>query len=197
MNNRDQQAIATRQKILEATIALIKEEGFGAASASRIARRSGMTWGAAQHHFGSKETIFVAILRLSHGRFVKLLEDPLLQEGHLYHRVEMYIDRMREHYLSDTYIAALGILLANRGAAALSASQPIWEGEQLEETLQITARIFRDCNLSHAELRKPLVMAHCMLSGLGIWGVLEQQSIDPGYLLERVTLNFYAMLRGM
>lgn len=197
MNSRDQQAAATRQKILESTISLIKEEGFGAASASRIARKSGMTWGAAQHHFGSKEAIFVEILRRSHDRFVELLEDPLLLEGHLYHRVELYVEQMRRHYLSDTYIAALGILLANRGAAALSTSQPIWEGKQLDETLQITAKIFQDCHLSHADLRRPLIMAHCMLSGLGIWGVLEQQSIDPGYLMERIKLNFYAMLRGM
>lgn len=197
MKYRDQQAILTRQKILTATIRLIKEEGFGAATASRIAKKSGMTWGAAQHHFGSKEAIFVEILRLSHSEFIDLLSAPELQKGDLYSRVDRYVDRMCQHYLSDTYIAALGILLANRGASALTSAQPIWEGQQLEETMHLTSRIFPDCKLDETGLRKPLVMAHCLLSGLGIWGVLEQQALNPDYLLERIKLNFFAMLRGM
>jgi len=51
----------TRARLIEATLGLIREHGFSAATAGRIARRAGVTWGAAQYQFGSKEDILEAI----------------------------------------------------------------------------------------------------------------------------------------
>lgn len=196
MSRRAQQAAATKENILKSTIQLIKKEGFGAASTSNIAHWSGTTWGAAQHHFGSKEAIFIEILRLSHQNFIHLLSEPSLAGQPLYLRVEEYVDRMCEHYLSDTYAAALGILMATHGEAILS-THPVWEGEQIEDTLRITQHIFSDCNMSNEELRKPLIMAHCTLTGLSVWKVLEQELASPQYLLDRLKINFYSILKGM
>src|SRR3546814_16185085 len=52
--------LLAREKIINAVIALIKEGGYANATSSRIDERAGMTWGAAQHHFGAKEDILQA-----------------------------------------------------------------------------------------------------------------------------------------
>ena len=49
---------ATRNRVISAVIGIIKEQGFAAASSTRIARRAGVTWGAVQHHFGSLDFVF-------------------------------------------------------------------------------------------------------------------------------------------
>src|ERR1700676_3651783 len=66
----------TREKILNSAISLIKEGGFSSASASRIAERAGITWGAAQHHFGSKEEILEAVMTISHKKFIARVSAP-------------------------------------------------------------------------------------------------------------------------
>jgi AcrR family transcriptional regulator len=110
-----QKAKNTREKIIAAAIALIKEGGISNASSGNIAQRAGTTWGAAQHHFGSKEEILDAIMDISHANFSALMADPAMLTGALADRVELFVERMWQHYQSDVYLAALEILMAARG----------------------------------------------------------------------------------
>jgi len=48
---------ATRERILAAVVESIAELGIQRTTASEIARRAGVTWGAVQHHFGAKHGI--------------------------------------------------------------------------------------------------------------------------------------------
>ena len=45
----------TRAKIIDGVVESIAEIGLAATTATEIARRSGATWGAVQHHFGDKQ----------------------------------------------------------------------------------------------------------------------------------------------
>src|SRR5262249_56876784 len=62
---------ATRERILAAVVASIAEQGFQRTTASEIARRAGVTWGAVQHHFGAKEGILDAVLEDSVARLAE------------------------------------------------------------------------------------------------------------------------------
>src|SRR5882757_5294945 len=96
-----QEAQRTREALVDATIALIREGGFSAASSTRIAERAGITWGAAQHHFGIKEDILDAILARSYERYVTSMAAPSLRRGNLDERVDKFIDKMWTHYQTD------------------------------------------------------------------------------------------------
>jgi AcrR family transcriptional regulator len=52
----------TRDRVLDATLELIAQDGFRCATSQRIASASGMSWGAIQYQFGSKTSIFEALL---------------------------------------------------------------------------------------------------------------------------------------
>lgn len=192
---KEQQAKATREKILQAVIELINEGGYASASSSRIAERAGTTWGAAQHHFGSKEEILAAILQISHDKFIALMSAPELRSGSLMYRVESFVDRMWLHYQDETYMAALEILLAMRGTQDFTALA--WEGPQLEGTLAMMQEVFFDCRLSDAQIRQPLLFIHCFLTGMTVWKLFEKKVFDPQNLLERVKLGTFSMLKGM
>ena len=63
------------QRILEAALDCILERGFYRASSNEIARRSGMTWGAIQYYFGTRERLMLAALEVSDREFEHLLAD--------------------------------------------------------------------------------------------------------------------------
>ena len=164
----------TREKILNSAISLIKEGGFSAASASRIAERAGITWGAAQHHFGSKEDILDAVMAISHERFIASVSAPHLRQGTLADRVDAVVDCMWEHYQDDVYLAGLEILLAGRKANPDVARMATFD-QRAREHIKTLREIFYDIDLTDDQLQEALIFVHCLLTGLTIEKVLEQQ----------------------
>ncbi|MFI1566332.1 TetR/AcrR family transcriptional regulator [Streptomyces sp. NPDC020490] len=51
---------ATRQRLLEAAVACLAEHGWGGSTVSVVAERAGVSRGAAQHHFPTREDLFTA-----------------------------------------------------------------------------------------------------------------------------------------
>lgn len=185
----------TREKIINAVVSLLKEGGISAASSSKIAQRAGITWGAAQHHFGSKEEILAAIMELSHEEFTDLMSDPTLRRGSLADRVDLFVDRMWEHYQSDIYLAALEILLAGRSADDPTPSlMSERQGRGHTKTLR---EIFHDSKLDDKRLLESLIFVHCFMTGLTIERVFESKVPNVGRHLQRIKLVLLTMLNGM
>lgn len=57
---RQERGWATRQRILEAAISSLAELGWTASTVAVIAKRAGVSRGAAQHHFPTRESLFAA-----------------------------------------------------------------------------------------------------------------------------------------
>jgi len=79
----------TRGAIMHAVVESIAEVGFKRTTASEIARRAGVTWGAVQHHFGGKDGILVAVLEDSFRRFAERLSDISVDGRSLERRTEL------------------------------------------------------------------------------------------------------------
>ena len=47
----------SRQRVIDAAIACILDQGFYRASSNAIAERAGVTWGVIQYHFGTREAL--------------------------------------------------------------------------------------------------------------------------------------------
>jgi AcrR family transcriptional regulator len=109
--SRAERSAATRARILEAVIASIAEIGLQRTTASEIARRAGVTWGAVQHHFGAKEELLAAVLEEGFDRFARRFDDLGPETAALPERVERFVDRAWEHFASPVYRANFEILL--------------------------------------------------------------------------------------
>lgn len=185
----------TREKIITAVIGLIKEGGFSNASSSRIAERAGMTWGAAQHHFGSKEDILAAIMDISHERFSERMADPRLHGGALSTRAEFFVEQMWAHYQDDLYLVTVEILLATRG---FQQSVPSQQEEKHIRAHQKTMReIFHDSQLNDQQMREAMTFVHCFLTGLTIERVFERKVKNIERHLQRIKLALVVMLSGV
>ena len=184
----------TRGRIIDATVALICEGGFAAASSSRIAERAGMTWGAAQHHFGSKEDILEAILALSYEKFLATMGIPQLRKGSLTARADHFVDRMWTHYQTDLCFAALEILLGTREDHGHAAR--IWDQKQGRAHLKILREVFPEVKLSNSQLQEALVFAHCCLTGLRIKYLCDGRLPHLDRHLRRIKRATLLMLNG-
>lgn len=86
-------ATTARDRILEAAVALVRRQGFGATSVDQLCRAAGVTKGAFFHHFASKDALGVALAEYwssSTGAF--FAEAPYHHHPRAIDRVLGYID---------------------------------------------------------------------------------------------------------
>jgi AcrR family transcriptional regulator len=185
----------TREKIINAVISLIKEGGFGAASSTRIAERAGITWGAAQHHFGSKEEILDAVIEMSNERFTARLKDQRLRSGSIADRCDLLVELMWQHYQEDLYLAALEILLAVRGFGSQKPAP--WEQRVTRRHVKTMREIFHESSLDDARLIEALAYVHCFLTGLTIERAFESKIKNVSRHLQRTKMALMIMVTDM
>ncbi|WP_051182643.1 TetR/AcrR family transcriptional regulator [Nocardia vinacea] len=103
---------ATRQRLLEATIDCLAEMGWAAATVSVVAERAGVSRGAAQHHFPTREDLITAALEYmfdtrtqqakGEAKTVAALADGV-------ERTEAVVAGLVESYTSPLFKAALQV----------------------------------------------------------------------------------------
>lgn len=77
----------TRERLISAAQEAIHELGFNRASSREIARRSGVTFGVIQHHFGSYEAVLLAVCGREGLRLRTLLENAEIEGSTLEERL--------------------------------------------------------------------------------------------------------------
>jgi TetR/AcrR family transcriptional regulator, regulator of cefoperazone and chloramphenicol sensitivity len=102
---------STRQRITCAALDCILERGFYRASSNEIARRAGMTWGAIQYYFGTRERLMLAALEVSDREFEQLLQTADIGVGTTAQRLEKLADLLTRQYSRPRYLATLQIVL--------------------------------------------------------------------------------------
>jgi len=184
----------TRAKIINAVVESIGEVGFQGTTATQIAKRAGVTWGAVQHHFGGKDGILEAVLEDTLNRFAARLADLPTESASLEERVSIFVDRCWEHYRSPHYRSTFEILLNHLPKA------DTWEGPSrqrrvLEELDGLWTRIFIDSPLSRKERLILESYTIAVLSGLATHLVLLGQ--QPVNLDGEIALLKKSVLRGL
>ena len=183
-----------RARLIAATLALIRDHGFAAATAQGIARRAGVTWGAAQHHFGSKANILEAILERAYLRFINTMAAPALRQGSRAARARHFVRRMWSHYQGQDYRVSLEILRATRTAPGRRVRA--WEQRQGRAHLRLVREVFRESHLSDARLREVLTFTHCCLTGLALERAFERRVQHIERHLHRIARALEVMLAG-
>jgi AcrR family transcriptional regulator len=183
-----------RLRLIEATLQLIRDHGFAAATSQGIARRAGVTWGAAQHHFGSKASILEAILERAYRRFIATMTAPALRQGSRAVRARQFVQRMWSHYQGDDYRVSLEIQRGTRSTRGRR--MRAWEQRQGRAHLEVVRAVFHESHLSDARLREVLTFTHCCLTGLALERVFERRVQHIERHLQRIARSLEVMLTG-
>ena len=99
---------ATRQRLLTATIDCLAEKGWAAATVSVVAERAGVSRGAAQHHFPTREDLITAALSyMFDTRTEQAMAAAVTESGIA--RTEAVVADMVDSYTSPLFKAALQV----------------------------------------------------------------------------------------
>jgi AcrR family transcriptional regulator len=157
-----ERSAATRAKIIDAVVDVIGRDGFPRLTAARVAHRSGVTWGAVQHHFGGKDELLLAVLADSFDRFAERLEHVAADGTSLAARAALFVDLAWEHFRSRHYRATFEILLSHLGREEQRGASN-WRLEMSRAWDRVWSRVFADAKVPRA---RSLMLQHFTISTL-------------------------------
>ena len=164
----------TRARIVQAVHDCISEQGFARTTAAEIAKRAGVTWGAAQHHFGGKDGILLAVLEDSFARFAaKLAEVP--DDARLEERVAQFVERAWEHFASPHYRSTFEILIH---ASDVFPRDSLWRERMEQAWALIWAEVFASEKLPRRRAVALQQFTVASLAGLASLRMLEGEGAN-------------------
>jgi AcrR family transcriptional regulator len=101
----------SRQRVIDAAIACITDQGFYRASSNAIAERAGVTWGVIQYHFGTREALMLAVLEEGTRRLNDIVVTAEITGETVTERVAQYMDILLKYYGSMDYLAFSQVLI--------------------------------------------------------------------------------------
>lgn len=177
---------ATRAKLLEAAVASLAEIGWSRSTVAVVAERAGVSRGAAQHHFPTREVLFVAAVEhVAEQRSAEIraqMQEAAAQgRGLTTHRVvELVVDL----YTGPMFRAALALWVA-------SAAEP----ELAEQVVPLEVRIGRQVHRLVVELlgadesvpgvRESIQATLDLARGLGLANLLTDDSARRRHIVDQ------------
>ena len=178
----------TQARIKGAVVEAITDVGFQRTTAAEISRRSGVSWGAAQHHFGDKNGILTAILVDSFNLFAARLAEISVDGKSLDDRVSLFIDAAWKHFGSTHYRSTFEILF-NIPFIDWSSPEHALRDATLQAWGRVWDRFFGEADLSSRRTVAIQYYAISVMSGLAAMKKLEgpsasQRRMELGFLKE-------------
>lgn len=110
----EERSSATRERLLDGTIACLVELGYVGTSTTEIVRRAGVSRGAQVHHFPTKaDLVQHAIVHLAQRRKEELRRELERSRGGD-DRVSLAVDTLWSAYAGPLFVAALELIVAAR-----------------------------------------------------------------------------------
>jgi AcrR family transcriptional regulator len=101
----------TWRRVIDAAIESILENGYYHTSSNEIARRAGVTWGAIQHQFGTREGLLLEVLNDRWNWFQDCMATAEVTGETLEQRLHSVLAVLALHYEQPEHLVQLQILL--------------------------------------------------------------------------------------
>jgi AcrR family transcriptional regulator len=163
---------ATRQALLDGTIACLVEDGYANTTTSRVAERAGVSRGAHLHHFQTRSALVAAAVdQLARRRGEELLaaaaELPPGPEG-----IAKGLDVMWSSYADPLFQGALDLWSHARTDPELRAHLVEVERQLDRRTLELARRLFPDL-VDRPDFERLVEMAVATVRGLALLDTLH------------------------
>lgn len=103
--------LATRASIIDAAEQCIFELGFHRATSREVVKRSGVTFGVIQHHFGTYEAVLLSVVERAAARLREGLAAAEISTGTTQERIARVADIVWTYYQQPHYLSYLEIYL--------------------------------------------------------------------------------------
>ncbi|MFI6089268.1 TetR/AcrR family transcriptional regulator [Streptomyces sp. NPDC051218] len=174
---------ATRQRLLEAAVACLAESGWAGSTVSVVAERAGVSRGAAQHHFPTREDLFTAAVEyVAEQRSTALKELPAQDRASV-------VAALVDLYTGPLFRAALHLWVAASNEPQLGSRVTELEARVGRETHRIAVELL-GADESRPGVRETIQGLLDMARGLGLANLLT----DDGARRERVVAQWTVLV---
>ncbi|MFF4932837.1 TetR/AcrR family transcriptional regulator [Streptomyces griseofuscus] len=180
---------ATRQRLLEAAVACLAEHGWAGSTVAVVAGRAGVSRGAAQHHFPTREDLFTAAVEYVAEERSSALRD-LFPDGVRGDR-RAVVTALVDLYTGPLFRAALQLWVAASNEEQLRGRVTELEARVGRETHRIAVELLR-ADESRPGVRETVQGLLDMARGLGLANVLT----DDTARRERVVAQWAALVEA-
>ncbi len=180
----------TRERVVQAVIDLIADEGIASATASRIASRAGVTWGAIAHQFGDKDSVLLAVAEHGFTELSRTLVENLGEEATARQRMDVLIDETWRRLNTRSSHAFLEIVLNARNLdhGQLRSRQ---EALIVTHTRQIWSDLFGEFDVDDKAIDTARKLTFATLLGMSIQ--IKMGPRKPRFTHEIETLKVLAL----
>lgn len=109
-----ERSLETQRKLIDSAVRILSEQGYGEFTIAKVTRRAGLTAGAVQHHFLSKQELVLAVLKAVYPVLDISMADMARSHATDRERLMAFIDTLWEIYRRPEYLVIWEIALATR-----------------------------------------------------------------------------------
>lgn len=188
----EERSEGTQQRILNAAIELLYNEGYVAATTHKIAERAGVSRGAMLHHFPSKDDLMLAVVRAAHERDSISLRAGLAKISDPLERYFALPHLAWEVMSGPSGIAVLEIMMSSRSNSALGARLAPLQAEIESESQARFRQLMHDAGLRNEAINRELAnFAVAAIRGFSIEAMFRK---DTKYITNSLK-SFKTLLR--
>lgn len=168
---------ATRRRLLEAAVECLAEVGWNGSTVSVVAERAGVTRGATQHHFPTREDLFTAAVEYMAAQrleAVRATADRLPPAGSA--RTEAVVGMLVELYTGQLFRAALHLWVAAATDEAPLRERITVLEDRVGREAHRAAVEFLGADESAAGVRETVQATMDLVRGLGLADLLTDDS---------------------
>ncbi|MET9875043.1 TetR/AcrR family transcriptional regulator [Actinacidiphila glaucinigra] len=167
---------ATRQRLLEAAVACLAERGWAGSTVTVVAERAGVSRGAAQHHFPTREDLFTGAIEFVAEQWLVALREhahALPREG--VPRTHAVVGMVVDLYTGPIFRAALHLWVAAANEEQLRPRVTALESRIGREAHRLAVEML-DADEAVTGVRETVQATLDMARGLGLANLLSDDS---------------------
>lgn len=173
--SQSERSAATRQALLDATVACLVEDGYAKTTTSRVAQRAGVSRGAHLHHFQTRQALVAAAMEHLAERRVEHLRAAAEKLPTGRERITEGLDLLWSGYASPLYQAALDLWTHARTDPELRDRLVPVEHKLDRETAIVSRELFVEF-VERPVFERWLEMATATMRGLALLETLHPRS---------------------
>jgi AcrR family transcriptional regulator len=180
----EERSTQTRRQLVDAAIHVLQEWGYANLTISKVADHAGLTNGAMQHHFASREELVIAVLDALYPVLEIPFEDIASRKSDVTERVSAFIDLLWQIYSRPEYLVIWDIAFGTRGDAPLKAKLQAYQRDISARVRKQLAASFADVGLTTQDAEQIFAVVISCLRGFALQAVfgVDRHRSDLDYV---------------
>jgi AcrR family transcriptional regulator len=169
----------TQELVLDAAIELLFERGYVNFTTADVAERAGVSRGAQNHYFRTKNDLVLSACRRAMAKAIENAKAMAAEARRSSDVLNYFIDQSRRFFLTPAYIATIDLLVAARTDLALSNDYNQLIGKTRDEIDAIWMSVFDEAGINRQRTFLLMSLTHNLMRGMAIsslWGTSSAEN---------------------